>query len=94
MNDKNDKTNVQNIFLDEARRTRTPVTVFFMNGFQMKGVVKAFDNFAVILEAENKQNMIYKHAISTVTPMKALNIKTPSGAQKASNGCEAACMDN
>ena len=81
----NEKTDVQNVFLNEARFTRTPVTVFFMNGFQMKGVVKHFDNFAVILESDNKQNMIYKHAISTITRSKPLNVKTGPSA-----GC-AAC---
>ena len=60
--------NYQDIFLNQARKDRTMLTVFLMNGFQMRGIIRGFDNFVVILESEGKQQMIYKHAISTIIP--------------------------
>ena len=59
---------LQDLFLNEARKDRQLVTVFLMNGFQMKGVITGFDSFVVLLVTEGKQQMIYKHAISTVVP--------------------------
>ena len=64
--------NYQDVFLNQARKDRTMLTVFLMNGFQMRGIIRGFDNFVVILESEGKQQMIYKHAISTLAPMKPL----------------------
>ena len=61
------KANLQDIFLLRARRDKVPVTTFLMNGFQMRGVIAGFDAFVVILESEGKQQIIYKHAISTIT---------------------------
>ena len=66
--------NLQDVFLASARRTETPVTMFLMNGFQMRGVITGFDSFTVVLTAEGKQNMIYKHAISTISPAKSLDL--------------------
>ena len=60
--------NLQDVFLASVRRTETPVTLFLMNGFQMRGVITGFDSFTVVLTADGKQNLIYKHAISTVSP--------------------------
>ena len=59
---------LQDLLLNEARREHQLVTVFLMNGFQMKGVITGFDNFIVCLVSEGRQQMIYKHAISTVVP--------------------------
>ena len=64
--------NLQDLFLLSARRNRTSVTVFLVNGFQMRGSVTGFDSFTVILSSEGRQQMIYKHAISTLAPMKPL----------------------
>lgn len=64
--------NLQDLFLNQARRDRQPVTVFLMNGFQLKGTVRGFDSFVVIFDCEGKQQMIYKHAISTIVPPRAL----------------------
>ena len=64
--------NLQDLFLLSARRNRTSVTVFLVNGFQMRGVITGFDSFVVILESDGKQQMLYKHAISTLAPMKPL----------------------
>ncbi len=58
----------QDAFLNQARRTRTPLTVFLMNGFQMRGVITGFDQFIIVLQSEQKQQMIYKHAVSTIIP--------------------------
>ena len=66
--------NLQDVFQASARRTETPVTMFLMNGFQMRGVITGFDSFTVVLTAEGKQNMIYKHAISTISPAKGLDL--------------------
>ena len=61
--------NLQDLMLNEVRKERTPVTLFLMNGFQMKGMITGFDNFVVVLSSEGKQQMIYKHAISTMVPL-------------------------
>ena len=64
--------NLQDAFLNQARIERLTVTMFLMNGFQLHGIVKGFDGFTVILDSEGKQQLIYKHAISTIVPPKAL----------------------
>ena len=61
--------NSQDQFLNQARRDRTPLTVFLMNGFQMRGVVTGFDAFVILLQSDGKQQMIYTHAVSTMTPL-------------------------
>lgn len=66
--------NLQDVFLNQARKEKIPVTIFLTNGFQFKGIVKGFDNFTVILDCENKQNLVYKHAISTIIPLKTISI--------------------
>ncbi len=65
--------NLQDAFLNQVRKENIPVTIFLVNGFQLKGMVKGFDNFTVILECEGKQMMVYKHAISTISPLKPVN---------------------
>ena len=65
--------NLQEIFLNQVRKSRMPVTVFLVNGFQIKGLVSGFDNFTVVLDSEGKQQLIYKHAISTIVPVKAVD---------------------
>jgi len=67
--------NLQDVFLTQARRERRQVTMFLMNGFQMRGVVSGFDAFTVILMSEGKQQMVYKHAISTITPERPLPLE-------------------
>jgi len=66
--------NLQDVFLNQARRTGMPLTVFLVNGFQLRGTVTGFDNFTVVLDSEGKQQMIYKHAISTMVPARALRV--------------------
>ena len=60
--------NYQDIFLNQARKDRTMLTVFLMNGFQMRGIITGFDQFVILLQSDGRQQMIYKHAVSTMTP--------------------------
>lgn len=64
--------NLQDLFLNQARKDRLAVTMFLMNGFQLRGVIRGFDGFTVILDSDGKQQMIYKHAISTVVPVRPI----------------------
>ena len=66
--------NLQDAFLNQARKDRLNVTMFLMNGFQLHGVVRGFDGFTVVLDSEGKQQLIYKHAISTIVSPKALSL--------------------
>ena len=66
--------NLQEGFLNRARTERVGVTVFLVNGFQMRGTIRGFDSFVVLLESEGKQQVIYKHAISTIVPAKNVNL--------------------
>ena len=66
--------NLQDLFLNDVRKERQLVTVFLINGFQMKGVVTGFDSFVVCLVSEGRQQMIYKHAISTVVPARPVKL--------------------
>ena len=68
-------TNLQDAFLTQARRRNVPLTVFLVNGFQMRGTVRGFDPFVVVLESEGRQQMLYKHAISTVVPSQNLELR-------------------
>ena len=62
--------NLQDMFLNQARKEKLAVTMFLMNGFQLRGIIRGFDGFTVILDSEGRQQMIYKHAISTVVPVR------------------------
>lgn len=66
--------NLQDEFLNQARKTNTLITVFLISGYQIKGHVKGFDNFTIIMESEGKQQMLYKHAISTIIPSKSIQL--------------------
>ena len=67
--------NLQDSFLNQLRKDRSVVTMFLMNGFQLHGVVKGFDGFTVVLDSEGRQQLIYKHAISTVVPPKPISFE-------------------
>lgn len=73
------KNNLQDIFLTRARKENTPVTVFLVNGFQLRGTITGFDCFVVILDSEGKQQVIYKHAISTITPVRPISLREEEG---------------
>ena len=67
-----DTLNLQDAVLQEARRDKVPVTLFLMNGFQLRGTITGYDSFVVLLVTDGKQQMIYKHAISTLVPIRTL----------------------
>ena len=69
------KSNLQEIFLTQARKQNISVTVFLVNGFQLRGTVTGFDNFTVVLDSDGKQQVIYKHAISTIVPLRAISLQ-------------------
>ena len=73
-----DMINLQDAILNEVRREHIPVTLFLMNGFQLRGVITGYDSFVVVLVTDGKQQMIYKHAISTLAPMKPLKAASVS----------------
>ncbi|MDY4443139.1 MAG: RNA chaperone Hfq [Butyricicoccus sp.] len=66
--------NLQDTFLNRARQEKVPLTVFLTNGFQLRGVVRGFDTFIILFDCDGKQEMIYKHAISTVIPQRRLEM--------------------
>ena len=67
--------NLQDTFLNYIRREKIPVALFLMNGFQLRGVVRSFDSFVVLIDADGRQQMIYKHAISTVAPARPVSLE-------------------
>ena len=70
--------NLQDSILNEVRKERVPVTLFLMNGFQLRGTITGFDSFVVVLVSDGKQQMIYKHAISTLAPIRPLKAAAPT----------------
>ena len=68
------KANLQDLFLLRARRDRVPVTMFLMNGFQLRGTITGFDAFVVVLDSDSRQQVIYKHAISTIAPSRNVDL--------------------
>ncbi|RCX10361.1 RNA-binding protein Hfq [Anaerobacterium chartisolvens] len=66
--------NLQDVFLNQVRKEHIAVTIYLTNGFQLKGMVKGFDNFTVVLDTDGRQQLVYKHAISTISPIKAVNL--------------------
>jgi len=73
-----DKTELQEAILREVQADRVPVTLFLMNGFQLRGVITGYDSFVVVLVTDGRQQMIYKHAISTLAPIRPLKSAAPS----------------
>ncbi len=67
---------LQDLFLNQARQEKLPVTVFLVNGFQLRGLIRGFDSFVVLIETDGKQQMIYKHAISTLVPGRPLTLRS------------------
>lgn len=68
--------NLQDAFLNQVRRDRTNLTVFLMNGFQMHGIIRGYDGFTVVLDSDGRQQLIYKHAISTIIPPRPVELGT------------------
>ena len=69
-----DKQNLQDTFLNHVRKTKSPVTVFLINGVKLQGVITWFDNFCVLLRREGQSQLIYKHAISTIMPSQEISL--------------------
>jgi len=70
--------NLQDNFLNVARKEDMMLTVFLVNGYQIKGTVRSFDNFTILLNVDNKQQLVYKHAVSTIIPFRNINLsQTP-----------------
>lgn len=66
--------NLQEVFLTRVRKQSTPVTVFLVNGFQLRGLIAAFDCFTLVLDTEGRQQVIYKHAVSTIVPLHPVSL--------------------
>lgn len=66
--------NLQDVFLNQARKDRLPLTIILTNGYQFKGVIRGFDSFIVIVEVDGRQQLVYKHAISTIIPARPISI--------------------
>ena len=75
------KQNIQDIFLNQARKEKISVTIFLVNGFQFKGQVRCFDNYTVVMDVEGRQRMVYKHAISTIVPDRFIEVSTEEDAE-------------
>ena len=76
--------NIQDVFLNQLRKDAVPTTVFLISGYQLRGLIKLFDNFTVILESEGKQQLIYKHAISTFAPARNVTLYEQEETQEVS----------
>jgi len=72
--------NLQDLFLNQVRKEKISVSIYLTNGFQHRGVVKGFDNYAIMLENDGKQFLVYKHAVATITPSKP--VKTMLGTEE------------
>ncbi|ONI46452.1 RNA chaperone Hfq [Candidatus Epulonipiscium fishelsonii] len=65
---------MQDLVLNKLRKEKILVTIFLTNGFQIKGILKGFDNFVIVIDSEDKQQMLYKHAISTIVPSRSVGL--------------------
>jgi host factor-I protein len=77
----NKSINIQDNFLNQLRKESIPVTVYLTNGFQIRGQIRAFDNFTIIIDSEGRQQMVYKHAISTSTPQRSVSLMPAEGTE-------------
>jgi host factor-I protein len=68
------QSNLQDVFLNQLRKTKAPVTLFLVNGVKLQGIVTWFDNFSVLLRRDNHSQLVYKHAISTVMPINPIQL--------------------
>ncbi len=80
--------NLQDVFLNQLRKDKTMVTVYLINGFQLRGCVRGFDSFTIIIENEGRQNLVYKNAISTITPTRPVKLMDSQETSAASEAAE------
>ena len=71
--------NFQDVFLNAVRKEKVEITVFLTNGFQFKGQVKSFDSFTILLEVDGKDQLVFKHAISTIIPRRQIDFSKYDG---------------
>lgn len=74
--------NIQDTFLNHLRKENIAVTIYLVNGFQLRGYIKAFDNFTIVIDSEGKQQLVYKHAISTFTPQRPVSLMSQENSQQ------------
>lgn len=84
----NKSLNLQDVFLNQARKEKISATFFLTNGYQFKGFVKGFDNYVVILDCDGKQQLVYKHAISTIVPARAVSLLDAAEGMTQANSAE------
>ena len=73
---------LQDLFLNSARRSRTPLTVFLLKGVKLQGVITWFDTFSMLLRRDGQTQLVYKHSISTIMPARALELHSPGAAEE------------
>lgn len=71
----NKSINIQDTFLNQLRKENIGVTVYLTNGFQIRGHIRAFDNFTIVIDSDGRQQMVYKHAISTFMPQRNVSLQ-------------------
>lgn len=71
----NKQINLQDVFLNTIRKERVEVTVFLTNGYQIKGVIRGYDNYVIMIETDGNQQVVFKHAVSTIRPMRPVQLK-------------------
>lgn len=74
--------NIQEQLLNLARKERVLLTIFLVNGVQIKGYIRGFDNYVLLIDVDGKQNVIYKHAISTIIPSKPIDLRTEDDSEQ------------
>ena len=72
------KQNLQDTFLNSVRKSKTPLTIYLVNGVKLQGIVAWFDNFCVLLRRDGQSQLVYKHAISTIMPSQPVQLYEPS----------------
>jgi host factor-I protein len=70
----NDKQNLQDVFLNQLRKSKISVTIFLINGVKLQGMITWFDNFCVLLRRDGQSQLVYKHAVSTIMPATSVNL--------------------
>lgn len=86
--------NLQDVFLNQVRKEHIPITIFLVNGFQIKGLVKGFDNYTIVLDVDAKQQLVYKHAVSTISPIKAINFAFTDNTRPHTTPVQSSVQDN
>ena len=74
--------NLQDVFLNQVRKEKQAITIFLLSGFQIRGLVTGFDNYTVVLDCEGKQELIYKHAFSTIIHTHPVNFMAAQNSQE------------